>query len=148
MGMKKQPIIIGIIVLLVSVGLNGCATQNNSFRFALSPNLNGQCVGIEYWVYNNVSNWKYIDPIEYQSILIGGGYSRPIPQSNIYLIRIRYVTYVDSDNTGMGCTKCSFPEEIYNKIFQGTFTTGETFTIQSTGYITKSDGSLLSESLL
>ena len=121
--------------------------QNNHLDISLSPNLKGQGVGIEYWLYNNVSNWQYIDPMDHQTMLMGEGYHASIPQSNIYLIRIRYITYVDNDYTGMGYTKCSFPEEINNKIFIGTFTTSETFTIQSTGYITKSDGSVLSDTL-
>jgi hypothetical protein len=145
--MKKQLVILGIIALLVCVGLCGCNTKSDFLTFDLSPNLDSYCIGIEYWLYNNVSNWQFVDPIFHQTTLISGSGGQSIPHSDIYLIRIRYVTFIDNDYTGRGCSKYTFPEEINNKVFMGTFTTSETFTIQSTGYITKSDGTLLSETL-
>jgi hypothetical protein len=160
--MKKQLIIIGIVALLVCVGLSGCSTEqykqthlNIKYNGQLKPNENPDLISsvdVSLKIYDNIENWQLVDPIveriskqidekNYQDSKIH------LSDSNSYRTTISLQngkTYVVDIWYWLNPEHRTMPDGMVGQHFYGTFSTDETLAIQTTGYITKSDGSLLS----
>ena len=169
---RKQLVIIGIVAILVTVGLSGCTEQkkpinnNTSNNNQTTPNNNNppnnepttytvtiklvnttssSFLQVFYQLYENIQNWKDTNPINGTSSIV---FERGLPNVSSFNVSADK-TYIIEIWNSCGCSNCDpcyVPETMLDKHFIGTFSSNETFTIQSTGYITKSDGSLLTQS--
>jgi hypothetical protein len=150
--MKKiKIIIIGIFIVMVLI--NGCIEnnykQNNnneqtSYTIIIKLNNNSSSYFLQafYKIYEDVENWQSSEIIDKSSLIFENGvsdsYSLNMSSGKSYVIDIWLVCECTN------CPPCYVPESKLNKHFFGTFSSDETFSILSTGYIIKSDGTLLS----
>ncbi|MCK4365670.1 MAG: hypothetical protein KAW45_06440 [Thermoplasmatales archaeon] len=117
---------------------------------------------VGYRVYDNL-NWQYVDPIidhsypngdflyfEYEIIGASprGADTFEVPVGKTYVFQIWFRCRCSN------CGQCYVAENMLDdswfepeKYFVGTFSSDETFTIHTTGYTTKSDGSILGASI-
>lgn len=142
-----------VVVVLVTGCLNNDKTQsdnNESITYTITIKLGNTSssyfLQTYYKVYENVQNWKDTDPlIGTTSIIFEEGF----PDASSFNVTVgkTYILEIWNICECSNCASCYIPENMLDKHFVGTFSSDETFIIQTTGYVTKSDGSLLNQSL-
>ncbi len=184
--MKKINFFLIVIIILNILLFSGCVTQNESSNDNTPPNNNpssnppeipseptkytvdirlsttitsSQYLQVDYRVYDNVQNWKYVDPIIdttkngktiiFDSKNLFTGQTFTVPVDKTYMFQIWFACecvncgdcYITVPNMLDELRPLENPNPVNS--FYGTFSSDETFNIHTTGYVTKSDGSLL-----
>lgn len=99
-----------------------------------------------YKVYENIKDWKKTNPIiELTSIV----FEEDLPLASSFHMSAgkTYIIEIWNVCECSNCDPCYIPQNMLNQHFFTTVSSDETFTIQPTGYFTKSDGLMLNETV-